>query len=223
VVVGVDRLLAAHGAAEDFNGAVGDDFVGVHVGLCAGARLPDNEGEVVDELERCNLVSSLLDGLSKLGVYIALALCSLPLFRCTVPSPNFMLTVAAAPLRMPKARTMGGGMRSWGWLILKFSSERSVCAPQYLSDGTWISPKASLSVRVLAILVVTLNWRLWNWFVDWRVENLVVESGRVLRAQQNEGLLAFACASDRRAPASAARSFVALRNMVATVGGGTMR
>ena len=28
---------------------------------------------------------------------------------------------------------MGGGMRSWGWLILKFSSERSVWAP--MGDG----------------------------------------------------------------------------------------
>ena len=61
-----------------------------------------------------------------------------------------MLTVAAAPLRIPNALTMGGGMRSWGWLMRKFSSERSVCAPQYLSPGTWISPKASLSVRVVA-------------------------------------------------------------------------
>lgn len=41
-----------------------------------------------------------------------------------------MLTVAAAPLRMPKALTMGGGMRSWGWFILKFSSDLSVWAPQ---------------------------------------------------------------------------------------------
>ena len=46
-------------------------------------------------------------------------------------------------------------------------------------------------------------------------EALVVESRRALRAQQNEGLLAFACASERNAPASAARSLVAPRNMVA--------
>ncbi len=39
------------------------------------------------------------------------------------------------------------------------------------------------------------------------------------RQQQKEGL-AFACASDRNAPASAARSFVALRNMVAAAAGG---
>jgi len=31
---------------------------------------------------------------------------------------------------------------------LKFSNDRSVWAPQYLSEGTWSSPKASLSVLV---------------------------------------------------------------------------
>jgi hypothetical protein len=72
VVVGVDRLLGAHGAAEDLNGAVRDDFVGVHVGLGAGAGLPDDEGEVVDELEGGNLLGGLLDGLSKLGVWCVL-------------------------------------------------------------------------------------------------------------------------------------------------------
>ena len=59
-----------------------------------------------------------------------------------------MFTVAAAPFRMPKARTTGGGIRSCGWLILKFSKDRSVCAPQYLSEATCTSPKASVSVRV---------------------------------------------------------------------------
>lgn len=59
-----------------------------------------------------------------------------------------MFTTAAAPLRIPNARMMGGGMRSWGWLILKLERDRSVCAPQYLSAGTWTGPKASVSVRV---------------------------------------------------------------------------
>lgn len=89
-----------------------------------------------------------------------------------LPSPNFMLTVAAAPLRMPKARTIGGGMRSCGWLILKFSSERSVWAPQYLSEGTWISPKASLSVLVEAILVVNAKLRRWKTFLGLNREGM---------------------------------------------------
>jgi hypothetical protein len=68
VVVGVDWLLAAHGAAENLDGAVGDDLVGVHVGLRARARLPDDKGEVVNELQGGNLVGGLLDGLSELGI-----------------------------------------------------------------------------------------------------------------------------------------------------------
>lgn len=69
-----------------------------------------------------------------------------------------MLTVAAAPFKIPNARTIGGGIRSCGWLIRKFSKDLSVCAPQYLSDGTWISPKASVSVLVEeAILAVVAN------------------------------------------------------------------
>jgi len=41
---------------------------------------------------------------------------------------------------------------------LKFSNDRSVWAPQYLSEGTWSSPKASLSVLVEEdILVVWLK------------------------------------------------------------------
>jgi hypothetical protein len=69
VVVGVDRLLAAHGAAENLNGAVGNDLVGVHVGLGAGAGLPDDQREVVDQLERGNLLGGLLDCFANLGVY----------------------------------------------------------------------------------------------------------------------------------------------------------
>ena len=37
---------------------------------------------------------------------------------------------------------------------MKFSNDRSVCAPQYLSEGTWSSPKASLSVLVEADILV---------------------------------------------------------------------
>lgn len=61
VVVGVDGLLRAHGAAEDLDRTVRDDFVGVHVRLGAGAGLPHYEGEVVEELEVGHLSSSLLD------------------------------------------------------------------------------------------------------------------------------------------------------------------
>lgn len=79
VVVGVDGLLAAHLAAEDLNGAVGDDLVGVHVGLGAGAGLPDDQREVVDQFERGDLLGGLLDGLAQLGVYSCLYI-SVPFF-----------------------------------------------------------------------------------------------------------------------------------------------
>jgi hypothetical protein len=69
VVIGVDRLLAAHGAAKNLNGAVGDDLVGVHVGLSAGSSLPDDQREVVNQFERGNLLGGLLDSLAQLGVY----------------------------------------------------------------------------------------------------------------------------------------------------------
>ena len=48
---------------------------------------------------------------------------------------------------MPKARTRGGGMVSIP--MSKWCRERAVCAPQYRSEGTSISPMLSLSMRVL--------------------------------------------------------------------------
>ena len=57
-----------------------------------------------------------------------------------------MLVSAAARFTMPSARTIGAGWRSQP--ILKFASERSACAPQYLSAATSIGPKVSVSVRV---------------------------------------------------------------------------
>src|SRR6266850_3588115 len=50
VVVRMNGLLAAQFAAGDFNGAIGDHFVDVHVGLCAAAGLPDAKREVLAEL-----------------------------------------------------------------------------------------------------------------------------------------------------------------------------
>src|SRR5260370_40539789 len=45
----MNRFLAAHFAAGNFDGAVGDDFVDVHVGLRAAAGLPDAKREVLVE------------------------------------------------------------------------------------------------------------------------------------------------------------------------------
>lgn len=69
MVVGVDRLLAAHGSAQDLNCTVGDDLVGIHVGLGARAGLPDNEREMVNQLEVGNLSGGLLDRLANGRVF----------------------------------------------------------------------------------------------------------------------------------------------------------
>ena len=67
VVVGMDRLLGSHLAAHNFNGAVGDDFVDVHVGLGAAPGLPDAQRKLVIELAGDNLVGGLHDELGFVG------------------------------------------------------------------------------------------------------------------------------------------------------------
>ena len=46
VVVRMDEF-GAEGSAEQLDGAVGNNFVDVHVCLSAGARLPHHQGEMV--------------------------------------------------------------------------------------------------------------------------------------------------------------------------------
>ena len=55
------HLLGAKFTSENLDGAVADYFVRVHVGLCAGASLPDNEWEVIVQLASNDLVTSLND------------------------------------------------------------------------------------------------------------------------------------------------------------------
>lgn len=74
-------------------------------------------------------------------------------------------------------------MRSWGWLMRKFSSDRSVWAPQYLSEGTWISPKASLSERVAAILRAVA----WRSRLEEGVRQVVKDDVRGRRVTVKEG------------------------------------
>ena len=62
-------------------------------------------------------------------------------------SPKSRFTAAAHCLTRPRARIRDRGSRSVP--ILKFWSERWVCAPQYRSAGTSISPMLSRSMRVL--------------------------------------------------------------------------
>ena len=57
IVVRVQQLFA-----RNFIAAVGNNLVAVHVRLCAGAGLPDDEREIVQKLAGNDLVRRLLDG-----------------------------------------------------------------------------------------------------------------------------------------------------------------
>ena len=58
VVVRIDRLLRSDHAARHLNRAVGDHFVGVHVGLGAGPGLEHDQREFVVELAVDDLLRS---------------------------------------------------------------------------------------------------------------------------------------------------------------------
>ncbi len=64
--MGWSFLIAAKGFAEDLTGAVGDDFVGVHMQADPGSGLKDIDDEVVVVLAVDDLLRRLLDGASLL-------------------------------------------------------------------------------------------------------------------------------------------------------------
>ena len=62
VIVRMHRRLRAELAAEQLVGAVGDHLVDVHVGLGAGAGLPDHQREMIVELAVDHLLGGRDDG-----------------------------------------------------------------------------------------------------------------------------------------------------------------
>ena len=64
VIVGMDRRFRAEFLAELLVGAVGDHLVDVHVGLGAGAGLPDKKREMIVELAVDDLLRGLHDRLA---------------------------------------------------------------------------------------------------------------------------------------------------------------
>ena len=64
MIIGVDGGFRADFTAKDFDGAVGDDLIGVHVGLGAGAGLPDNEGEMIIKLAVDDVIGGFGDGVA---------------------------------------------------------------------------------------------------------------------------------------------------------------
>ncbi len=66
VVVGMDEFAAAL-AAEQFDGAIGDDLVGVHVGRGAGAGLENIQDEFAVPFAVDHLLGGLDDGVGQFG------------------------------------------------------------------------------------------------------------------------------------------------------------
>ncbi len=71
VVVGVNRLLAAAIAGQDFVGPPGDHLIGVHVRLGARPGLPDDQRKLVVEIAARDLACRLLDDFGELRVEAA--------------------------------------------------------------------------------------------------------------------------------------------------------
>ncbi len=71
MIVGMNRIAFAHRPAKDFARAVGDDLVGIHVGLRATAGLPDDKREVIKKLAIGDFARGGLDCLGKVGIQIA--------------------------------------------------------------------------------------------------------------------------------------------------------
>ena len=61
VIIRMNGLLAAHHAAGNFDGAIGDHFVRVHVRLRAAAGLPDAQREMLVEFSGDHFVGGLHD------------------------------------------------------------------------------------------------------------------------------------------------------------------
>ena len=55
MIVRVNGVLRAKFSPEELDDTVGNDFVGVHVGLSATSSLEDDEREVADEFARNDL------------------------------------------------------------------------------------------------------------------------------------------------------------------------
>lgn len=71
VVVGMNRFFGSHDSAGDFNGAVGDDLIGIHVGLGAAPGLPDAERKMVIEFSGDDFVGGLFDEGGEFGRKLA--------------------------------------------------------------------------------------------------------------------------------------------------------
>ena len=68
VVIGVNGFFTAHFAAENFDGAVGNNLVRVHVGLRARPGLPDDQRKLTGQRAVDNIIGGLNNRLTQFGV-----------------------------------------------------------------------------------------------------------------------------------------------------------
>ncbi len=109
----MNRRFGAELAAKQFVGAVGDHLVEVHVGLGAGAGLPDHQRKMIVELAVDHLARGADDGAG----------------AALVDQPQFAIGFGRRELDdAERVNDFGIGIRSWP--MRKFCRERSVCAPQ---------------------------------------------------------------------------------------------
>ncbi len=111
VIVGMNGVLAAAPARGEFIGPAGDDFVGVHVGGCAGAGLENIDDELGVELAVDDFLGRLLDKLRSLFV-------EQTQFAVDLAQHHFTRPMAAMNRRLNRKSETG-----------KFSTARAVCAP----------------------------------------------------------------------------------------------
>ena len=136
VVVGMDAAARPRSPPSSSRGAVGQHLVHVHVGLRAGAGLPHRRaGTRRRGAPRQHLVGGTRRWRRP----------------CAASSrPSVAVDARRGALDLAPARSSSAaGMRSLE--MRKCASERCVCAPHRPSAGTSTSPKASCSMRVVAI------------------------------------------------------------------------
>jgi len=141
LVVGMDGFLLPISPPAIFDGAIGDDFVDVHVGLRAAAGLPDAKREVAVEFSGDDFIGGLGDELG--------------LFRRKLA--EVLIDQRGGFLRMPKARMSSGGMTSLP--MAKWMSERAVARRSKRSAGTrscpWSRTRCGSGWRLLVWLLQT--------------------------------------------------------------------
>ena len=70
VIIGMHRRFRAQLAAQDFNGAVGNHLIGIHIGLGARTGLPHGQGEVIIELSFGHLFGRADDRTADFGLHV---------------------------------------------------------------------------------------------------------------------------------------------------------